>query len=222
MDIKYVKINIMKRILAFTFAELMISLVIISVITALLYPTISELAPNNNEYLYKSTYRTIESVVSDIVSGNNTTDNPAVQIAEKNRISGEMPTSARDVCKYFAAKLNKIAVDADAAECAAANPVLQTSNGARWLFEKDGNNTVIFVDVNPTNNSNGDSTYNTHAQVLDPTDGHEIKAATKGWKKGSFSGENNPHLQDTFSFVISPRGKITVSDYGANYLKDND
>ena len=36
-----------KKINAFTFAELMISLVIIAVITVILYPTLSDLAPNN-------------------------------------------------------------------------------------------------------------------------------------------------------------------------------
>ena len=41
------------KIKAFTFAELMISLVIISVITVILYPTISDLAPNNNKFLFK-------------------------------------------------------------------------------------------------------------------------------------------------------------------------
>jgi len=119
MNIKY----------AFTFAELMISLVIIAVITAILYPTISDLAPNNNKHLFRSAYKTIELVTSEITS---------------NSTKGEVPSNAQELCKAFKAELNTI----DNENCS--NNSLQSSNGMRWLFKE---NRVIYVDVNASNNN---------------------------------------------------------------------
>lgn len=112
----------------FTFAELMISLVVIAIITAILYPTISELAPNNNKQLFKATYKTIELVISDI---NDTEKTPADVFGD-----------AEELCKNFAERLNVSSVS-----CAKHH--LQTTNGVRWAFG-DG---VIIVDVNASNNN---------------------------------------------------------------------
>lgn len=120
---------------AFTFAELMISLVVIAIITAILYPTVSELSPNNNKQLFKSAYKTIELVVSEITA------------------SGDVPAGAADLCKAFKSRLNFVprsGVTDDGVEdvCASDNQ-FQTSNGMRWAFLADG---VVVVDVNATNN----------------------------------------------------------------------
>ena len=118
----------------FTFAELMVSLVIISVITALLYPTISELAPNNNKHLFKSAYRTVEMIVSEIVNASDT---------------GVLPASTSDLCKKFESKLNTLSDT----NCNAETPQLYTSNGMRWAFTDYSNNTfTIYIDVNASNN----------------------------------------------------------------------
>ena len=217
----------MNKFRAFTFAELMLSLLIIAIITALLYPTIAELSPNNNRYLYKSAYKELENAVADIIAGNNTDANintpvqNAVNAAEGNRIPGEMPVGAQLVCQYFATKLNTVTPDVGLGTCTAGNPMLQTSNGMRWFFTQVDTDTNIIIDVNSANNivegagcaSNKVSTYQAVAAfwpcgAMDP---HQIPN----------NANINPDLQDTFLFTVSRKGKITVSDYGAtNHLTE--
>lgn len=120
---------------AFTFAELMISLVVIAIITAILYPTVSELSPNNNKQLFKSAYKTVELIVSEITT------------------AGNVPTVADDLCAAFKSRLNfvprsGVADDGDENACAADNQ-FQTSNGMRWKFLDNG---IVVVDVNAANN----------------------------------------------------------------------
>ena len=177
----------------FTFAELMISLVVIAVITAILYPTISELAPNNNKHLFKSAYKTIEMVVSDITA------------------NGAVPTTAAELCAKFKSKLNYVPradKAGDASEtsdnsCAADNQ-FQTSNGMRWKFE----NGVIYVDVNASNNK-------TASACTDDAQG--VKPDTTGWDNGSFCG--TAVVQDTFKIEIFNTGRVSVySPIGRDHL----
>lgn len=132
----------------FTFAELMISLVVIAVITAILYPTIAELAPNNNKHLFKSAYKTLEMVISEVVNDPN---------ASPNGIIGE-----QELCINIASKLNTKGATPDKVLCAkaypvdAANPSFVTTNGMRWFVShKSGNKFTITVDVNASNNNVG-------------------------------------------------------------------
>ena len=162
---------------AFTFAELMISLLVISILSAILYPTIAHFTPNSNKPLFKSAYRMLSTVVNEIVN-----ENP------NGHISDEIADQHIDFCKKFCAKANVVLRDVTNkgngvsdescnTNCAdAANNWIQTSNGMRWRFypydtytspcpnngyaDRTGGNAVsigadtykIFVDVNASNN----------------------------------------------------------------------
>ncbi len=181
----------------FTFAELMISLVVIAVITAILYPTISELAPNNNKHLFRSAYKTIELIISDITN------------------TKTLPTTTTDLCKEFSERLNVTTPTANTCQSTETTEgensnkktypaySFQTSNGMRWFFTTDkpanfGENTetgiFIYVDVNASNNK------------------QQSQGAIENspWTEGSFGG--NDVVQDTFFVQINSDGKIVAID----------
>ena len=60
----------MKKYSAHTFAELMISLVVVSIIAALLYPMLAKFTPNSNKPLFQAAYRTLSVIISEIVHDN--------------------------------------------------------------------------------------------------------------------------------------------------------
>ncbi len=188
----------------FTFAELMISLVVIAVITAILYPTISELAPNNNKQLFKSAYKTIELVLSDL------------------NAESTFTTDSNDLCERFEAKLNTINDSTD--RCTSgANDLnhFTTTNGVRWFFTTDGNNARIIFDVNASNNNMATREDRTGAQGINnfslTNNGNNI------WTNGNFINPNNATFTDTFAVDINPAGKIiSISDPGRAHLRDED
>ncbi len=181
----------------FTFAELMISLVIIAVITAILYPTISELAPNNNKQLFKSAYKTIELVVSDVTA---------------NDDNGAFPQTAIQVCEEFEKRLNVINTEADSsgARISCSNGVgFTTTNGMRWFFRTNASSKAqIVVDVNASNND-----------ITQQTDG--TLTISDKWTKGYFIEQGNTVLTDTFAITIDENGKIIeISSPGTSHLTD--
>lgn len=196
----------------FTFAELMISLVVIAVITAILYPTISELAPNNNKHLFKSAYKTIEMVISDIANS-----------------STAFPTDANTMCKEFEKRLNLSTASNESCQTdKGTNTSLlinsfQTTNGMRWYFTVDNSKVKIFIDVNASNNKSlSNTTDNTispwSAPSTNPPD--EYTNANKN-QFGSFIGTNNTTLQDTFFVTVDSQGKIVAIDsIGRQHLLD--
>jgi len=196
----------------FTFAELMISLVVIAVITAILYPTISELAPNNNKHLFKSAYKTVELVVSELA----------------NSQTG-VPASPEAMCIAFKQKLNfvprtealsssDIDTDTNDKKCvgtSAGGYHFQTSNGMRWLFITKtirGQNRpcALFIDVNAANNGVVSNCGSTDTSYIDAWAGSSDL-------KGSFCG--NAKVHDTFVMEIKSSGRIEVlSEIGVNHL----
>jgi len=230
-----------KKINAFTFAELMISLVIIAVITVILYPTLSDLAPNNNKVLFKSTYKTIEMIISDIMV---TSDIPNPSNATN------AANASACLCNEFADRMNvNMAVNAG---CNVANlcpngrnyasfgngtNTFVTTNGVRWAFKYNANNThEILVDVNASNNAldpaTGNITINTNNNP-GPTGWAgtlnniwpDIRSANANFSARGINYTNNAITQDTFLIRIeatgSSRGKITVaSSAGNSHLLD--
>ena len=107
---------------AITFAELMISLVVISVIAALLYPMIAQFTPNVNKPLFKAAYSTLSTVLAEIT--NTTAD-------------GKLPDT---LCQSFCKKANTIEDSTDCTDlCNDNDNVLTTTNGMRWKFNKNDN-----------------------------------------------------------------------------------
>ena len=200
---------------AFTFAELMISLVIIAVITAILYPTISEIAPNNNQYLFKSAYKTVETVISEII--NESDKNELFESGANDR--------AITLCDSFKEKLNT--VNAPVSPCTADTPWLTTSNGMRWYFttkkneaadadgnvaDIDGSKVALYIDVNASNNKEINITGDDNAPPCTGT--------PQAWDKGCFRQEDNV-VRDTFMLIITNTGKIEgIDNIGINHLLD--
>jgi len=174
------------KIKAFTFAELMISLVVIAVITAILYPTISDLTPNNNKQLFKSAYKTIEMTVSEIMNSSNP---PAIT------------TSATTCCTSFETYLNTVG-GTHACSSGSYSPSLQTSNGMIWKFEIQNSKCRVWVDVNASNNKVAGTTMSS-ASSLVPT----LTSSNTGV---FYTGDQT--TQDTFYVDIAKNGKITIND----------
>ena len=214
----------------FTFAELMISLLVISVLSAILYPTIAQFTPNTNKPLFKSAYRTLTSVLSEIVNESTTGD-----------------ISTENLCVAFCDKANIIAAsETDTCATLCANNTLTTNNGMRWYFSAyDANNDTftIYVDVNASNNklqstvhANLDITepWNTAHDYMgvfyyDDTNDSKIGIYDKlpnandatNKAEGDFNADNLK-AQDTFKFTIDKKGKITyISPAGWAHLSDS-
>ncbi len=180
---------------AFTFAELMISLVIIAVITALLYPTIREISPNNNKQLYRSAYKTVELTVEDIISAQ------------------EDISSSLNLCNAFKDRLN--AVGNNNCDAAGAAITLNTSNGMRWWFQNYDNTNgthTIYVDVNPSNNSYPAQTCAASDCPDDPSNFPTSWQNDDGDEVGYFRVQN-PKVRDTFEIQITSDGKVVPDVY---------
>jgi len=184
---------------AFTFAELMISLVVIAVITLILYPTISDLAPNNNKYLFKETYQTITMIVSDYI---NDVDKSAVDI-----------TSDAALCNIFCSKLNTASIKNSAlvdTTCSSCR-TFTTSNGMRWAFRRDGDNGYILIDVNASNNRVTNGTFpeikNNRNQIIYAS-GNSNPWTNTNSATGLFYTDDTITC-DTFLFEITPNGQVS-------------
>ena len=142
----------MKR--AFTFAELMISLVVISILAAILYPTVAHFTPNANKPLFKSAYKSLTLAISTIV--NDKVDGELPLCTVNDAVSGLIPiennnscvnfnTSATALCMAMCEKMNvlpKAGAANNGTACTGnqnicnngtAN-VFRTTNGMRWQF----------------------------------------------------------------------------------------
>lgn len=204
----------------FTFAELMISLVIISVISAILYPTIADLAPNENAALFKSAYRSMSMALAEVM--NDTSD-------------GVVPHGSTDaLCTEMARKLN-----VKENKCSI-NNTFTTSNGMRWYVGNTmgagGPNDspvapIIIIDVAASNNtvaSEGtlsttvkdaaDNDINVSAAAAAfttafcSTQGGCVDVAPLGATGGQAAAANREKIQDTFIFAFGTNGQLLGMD----------
>ncbi len=151
----------------FTFAELMICLLVISVVTAVLYPTIAQFTPNSNKPLFKSAYRIVSAALREITSNRfdgqlpictGSTNNADCR-ANANVVAGADPPpnavdSAQALCQAFCERANVIP-EANNTTCPqfCQDNEIQTTNGMRWKFyDYDNTIFIIAVDVNASNN----------------------------------------------------------------------
>lgn len=158
---------------AFTFAELMISLVVISVLCAILYPMIAQFTPNSNKPLFKAAYRTLIEVLAELTADSISGE---LEIVAENGTRSSIATGA-ELCTVFCDKTNTVPLQTggtstapvfEASDCATqcADQIITTTNGMRWHFGNyatyrdpmDNATNVanvfkIYVDVNASNNS---------------------------------------------------------------------
>ena len=192
--------NMLKTKRAFTFAELMISLTVIAIITVILYPTLSDMAPNNNQYLFKSAYRTIETTTSDIMN-----------TAKGNAL----PNTQTGLCYAFCSRLNTISIS-PSGTCGSVNAggvvnplctAFITSNGMRWAFSANGNTGYVLVDINTLNNEKASDTSANVAGNDNQMPANTPALNVWGAKGVFYTGDDITH--DTFLFSIDSAGKIT-------------
>jgi len=197
----------MRKHSAFTFAELMVSLTIISIIAALLYPAISQHTPNTNKPLFQSAYRTLIVTIAEILN---------------TRISPELDTGAtsgKTLCTNFCNKVNVINPDKSSCATLCTANQLTTTNGMRWHFANyDGNVFKISVDVNASNNdiasTNGGNVFAFNNKgVFSFSDANIIT--------GGVYNKENLKSQDSFWITIDKFGKIVdMSIAGWTNLED--
>ena len=162
---------------AITFAELMISLVVISVIAAILYPTIAQFTPNVNKPLFKAAHSTLSTVLIEIVSAEPTGKIADYTITSTTEADGSTTKTVTvneqiELCEEFCKIANVVPEtigDATKSECNnyCNDDVITTTNGMRWRFYEFGatwDNPAylgdkiappaykILVDVNASNN----------------------------------------------------------------------
>ena len=150
---------------AFTFAELMISLIVIAVLSAILYPTIAQFTPNSNKPLFKSAYKTFNEVMMEIVNAN------SGELGTYNAAGTFTAMTPKELCTAFCDKANVIhsvtTKDAQgnptayASNCAddcsnerfdKTRNTITTSNGMRWKFDAYQTN---YRDPAPRNGTSG-------------------------------------------------------------------
>lgn len=197
---------------AFTFAELMISLVVISVITAILYPTIADLGVNENKALFKSAYRSMSLALAEVMNESQ---------------DGYLPS---DLCTQMKAKLN--------VKSTYVCPLLETSNGMRWYIPNDLSNDYkkvtnndepvasIIIDVAPSNNTSEATNVNNITDTAGPDDytGQAARStftnSGNGFASGAFGSgvDDAEKKQDTFVFFLNNRGQIINIDDDPNSI----
>jgi len=233
----------------FTFAELMISLVVISILAAVLYPNLMHFLPNSNKPLFKAAYKTLGNALAEITTAKK---DGKLQTGTVSGIS-----SSQQLCIDFCNKAN-IVPENNSSACTAADicndSKLTTTNGMRWGFENfnaDGYPTLeyhdpavdnkpsfrITVDVNPSNSS-----LNSTPAASRCTLGISFSADGNANNKGIFCYNHdaiystkpsdiningvfnldNAKAQDTFQFLVDEKGKIiSISPAGWAILEDN-
>ena len=224
----------------FTFAELMISLTVISVLAAVLYPNLMHFIPNSNKPLFKAAYKTLANALAEVTTEK--TDG----FLQTTTVGGV--TSGQQLCRDFCSKANTVPEDANS-DCVnlCADNIIRTTNGMRWLFENHASYPVlesraaatnksafrITVDVNPSNsdltstpaasictfvgnlNSSGTGVFCYRNNVIYDTLPNAANV------NGVFNLEN-AKSQDTFQFLVDEKGKIiSISPVGWAILEDN-
>lgn len=148
-----------KKKTGITFAELMISLVVISVVAAILYPTIAQFTPNANKPLFKAAYNTLSVILAEITntsaqgqidtstSNDNATDEDGNNIVDEN--GDAVIISYNRFCMNFCEIANVVQEGDAASDCQTycADNILTTSNGMRWRFYDYGNYSSPSYDI---------------------------------------------------------------------------
>jgi prepilin-type N-terminal cleavage/methylation domain-containing protein len=138
----FAKELIMKK--GFTLVELLITLMLVAVVIAITIPVmtnaISATSLRSNITLYKSAFKTAETIVGDLTSD--------LSLYPTGSLTNS--TSAGYFCNNFSAKLNTIGtVACNSTASIPGTPNFTTTNGMRWygLYNTFASNTTISVDI---------------------------------------------------------------------------
>lgn len=164
---------------AFTLAEVMVTLALVSVISSILVPAIMQVKPDRNKLLFKKAYTTVEKIVTEIVnddnlypivSGSTGLDNiTAVNLNDKTY------SGASKFCELFALKLNIVE---NAANCAAGAKSFTTNDGIIWKMPITTFATEAEIEVDINGNKAPNCKYNV-STCIEP-DTFIVKVAPDG------------------------------------------
>ncbi len=170
----------MKTKKGFSFGEMLATIIIIGIVSALSIPIISQSLSNQNKSLYRSAFQSVETIVSELV--NDVTLYP----------SGEF--SNNTFCSNFFSLVNSIGYsDSNCANNFSSNipdiPNGETTNGMRWYFlEKDFESD----------------------ECPDGASGECIKISVDVNGKSGANTTTSGSNRDIFDIYISKDGKVTV------------
>lgn len=142
----------------FSLMEVLVALVIIGVVIATVTPIIAPILSENTKALYKSGFKTVETVVSELVS--DISLYPA-----GNFYNG---TTANYFCTNFSDKVNTIGtITCTSGSTIPDSPNFITTNGMRWYDMRSQfatQNITLYVDVNGEKSPN--SSTGSNADIL--------------------------------------------------------
>lgn len=180
---------------AFTLAEVMVTLALISVISSILVPAIMQVKPDRNKLLFKKAYTSVEKIVTEIVNDDNlypiTSDTEGLDNTASVTLNDKTYSGASKFCELFALKLNIIE---NQANCGGTKS-FTTNDGVAWTMPVTtfATDAVIEVDINGSKAPN--CKYNV-SSCIEP---------------------------DTFNVTVAPDGGISVSGTKElMYLRSNE
>lgn len=214
--------NIKKNHKAFTLAELMVCLAIISVIATLLMPAINKLRPNKNKVMFKKAYYLTERIISELVNDEEAYpfvedkvgfDNTDEVTINGTTYGGSGTEANAKLCKLFALKMNTLSETPNCVSSADFdNPSFTTTDGVKWImpytdFADQATYYSIVLDVNGDNEPNcGVRKVVEFADPDNPTEAEQAAAAE------AEAANNAPCPQpDRFLLGVRPDGKMVVN-----------
>lgn len=193
------KNNNLKR--AFTLSELLISLGIIGILTAILMPIFFSLAPDQNTLMAKRAFYTTETVISDllndphcypsILASAGLDDGIGYDKCEK--YAGQPESSENKLITLFTDKLDlKGTVN---------GTTFNTKDGMTWTFSN-----FKFATANP----------NSYALLTVDVNGDKEPNCGQSDKSGECADSNRKSGFDRFTMKIYARGKVEIEDCWAS------
>lgn len=129
------------KLKAFTLAELLLCLAIISVIVTLTFPMVSKVRPNKHKALFKKSYYLTERIVHDLINDPDfypeTSGYIGFDDVSEVKFNGEAISGESKFCKLFAKNLNFVGENSTP-NCTAGtnwnNPSFTTTDGVVWIL----------------------------------------------------------------------------------------
>ena len=148
----------LKKIKAFTLAEVMVVLAVMGILAAIMLPTIAGIRPNKNKAMFKKAYYIAERLVFEMVNDESlyptTSDTVGLDNTYEAKLYDETFKGTDKFCKLFTRKVNTTSATincvANRAVPTNAGPSFTTSDGIDWYMPITSfrNDAVIYVDVN--------------------------------------------------------------------------
>ncbi|OGI17205.1 MAG: hypothetical protein A2287_09900 [Candidatus Melainabacteria bacterium RIFOXYA12_FULL_32_12] len=123
---------------AFTLTEMLIVITIIGVLAAITTPILLDVFDEQDEKLYESAFKTVESVVSDLISD--------ISLYPAGNFYN---ADAAYFCTNFSNKVNTVGTVDCTGSTVPGDPNFTTSNGMRWYGVRNvlSGNATIHVDI---------------------------------------------------------------------------